>query len=436
MILETRPAASPLRGELTPPGDKSISHRALIFGCLAAGETRVEGLLESEDVRATAAACRQLGMTMARENGVDVLQGTGGKGLQPPVQDLDMGNSGTAMRLLAGVLAAQPFDSVLVGDESLSQRPMMRVVTPLREMGARIETAEGGRPPLRIRASEGLRGIDYSSPVASAQVKSCLLLAGLYARGRTTVREPLKSRDHTENMLPAFGVQLSGQCAVEGGARLRGTALRVPADISSAAFFMVAAALVPGSDLLLRHVGLNETRDGIVRVMQAMGADLRVQDSRVSGGEKVGDIRIRFAGRLKGIDIPEQWVPSLIDELPVILALASLSDGTTRLRGAAELRVKESDRLAVMARGLETLGVELTEYEDGMDVSGGGIGQGRVDGAGDHRCAMSFCVLGQAAAGPVVVDGCHNIDTSYPSFTADLERLGGNVRPAADGVAG
>ena len=427
MILRTEPAASPLRGELTPPGDKSISHRALIFGCLSKGETRVEGLLDSEDVKATAAACRQLGMGLREENGVLVLKGVGERGLSRPDSDLDMGNSGTAMRLLAGVLAAQPFDSVLLGDESLSRRPMDRVVRPLRLMGAEIETAEGGTPPLRIRGTPGLSGIAYDSPVASAQVKSCVLLAGLYASGRTSVSEPLKSRDHTERMLPAFGVQLDGEVAVSGGARLRGTALRVPADISSAAFFLVAAALVPGSDLLLCNVGLNRTRDGIVHVMQAMGADLAVENERESGGERVGDLRVRYAGRLKGVDIPEDRVPALIDELPVLLALAASCEGTTRLRGAAELRVKESDRLAVMARGLETLGVDLEEFPDGMDVRGGEIGGGRVDGAGDHRCAMSFCVLGQVAAGPVIVEGCHNIDTSYPGFTHDLAGLGGNV---------
>ena len=429
MILSTLPAASPLRGELTPPGDKSISHRALIFGCLAEGETRVEGLLDSEDVKATAAACRQLGMGMNEEGGVLVLEGVGERGLSRPDGELDMGNSGTAMRLLAGVLAAQPFDSVLVGDESLSRRPMNRIVRPLRMMGADIETADNGTPPLRIRGTPGLSAIVYDSPVASAQVKSCVLLAGLYAAGRTAVSEPLKSRDHTERMLPAFGVPLDGEVAVSGGARLRGTALRVPADISSAAFFLVAAALVPGSDLLLCNVGLNRTRDGIIQVMQAMGADLAVENEHVSGGERVGDLRIRYAGRLRGVDISEEIVPTLIDELPAILALAATCEGVTRLRGAAELRVKESDRLAVMARGLEILGVDLEEYPDGMDVRGGDIGSGRVDGAGDHRCAMSFCVLGQVAGGPVTVAGCHHIDTSYPGFVGDLAGLGGNVNP-------
>jgi 3-phosphoshikimate 1-carboxyvinyltransferase len=428
MILATQAAPNALLGELTPPGDKSISHRALIFACLAQGTSRIRGLLDSEDVKATANACRQLGMTARVEGGEWVLEGVGERGLQPPDGPLDMGNSGTAMRLLAGVLAAQPFDSELTGDASLNRRPMKRIVAPLGLMGACIETAAGGTPPLRISGRPDLRGIDYESPIASAQVKSCLLLAGLYARGRTTVQEPLRSRNHTELMLPTFGVPLVGNCGVTGGSRLSGTSLQVPADISSAAFFMIAAALVPGSDLLLRNVGLNETRDGIVHVLDAMGADLTIRDRRRFGGEAVGDIRIRYAGRLKAVDIAPDRVPSLIDELPVILALAAAAEGTTRLRGAAELRVKESDRLAVMARGLETLGVSLREYPDGMDVVGGPIGDGRVDGAGDHRCAMSFCVLGQVAAAAVTVSGCENIDTSYPGFVEDLTRVGGVVK--------
>ncbi len=432
MRLLAHAAAGPLRGELTPPGDKSISHRALIFACLAQGESRIGGLLDSADVRATAEACRQLGMQLRREESGHVARGVGDRGLQPPAAPLDMGNSGTAMRLLAGVLAAQSFDSELFGDASLSRRPMKRIVAPLTRMGAIIETAEGGTPPLRIHGTPGLQGIEYESPIASAQVKSCLLLAGLYASGHTTVREPLRSRDHTERMLPAFGVALHGDCGVTGGSRLRGTDVRVPADISSAAFFLVAAALVPGSDLLLRDVGLNDTRDGIIHVLQAMGADLEVYDRRRFGGEWVGDLRIRHNGRLRGIDIPVERVPSLIDELPAILALAATAEGVTRLRGAEELRVKESDRLAVMAHGLETLGVQLRELPDGMDVQGGAtrggaIQGGAVDGAGDHRCAMSFCILGQVASGPVSVDGCENIDTSYPGFVDDLLSVGGSV---------
>jgi len=433
MILATQPAAGPLLGELLPPGDKSISHRALIFASLAQGQSRIRGLLDSEDVQATASACRQLGMTDRFEGDERIVEGVGERGLQPPAAPLDMGNSGTAMRLLAGVLAAQPFDSVLTGDASLSRRPMKRIVAPLGQMGARIETSANGTPPLRISGRSDLRGIDYESPIASAQVKSCLLLAGLYASGHTSVREPLRSRNHTELMLPAFGVPLVGDCGVKGGSHLAGTSLRVPADISSAAFFLVAGALVPGSDVLLRDVGLNETRDGIVHVLQSMGADLAIRNRRRFGGEAVGDIRIRYAGLLKGVDIPPELVPSLIDELPVILALAAASQGTTRLRGAAELRVKESDRLAVMARGLETLGVGLREYPDGMDVEGGPVKGGRVDGAGDHRCAMSFCVLGQVASAAVSVAGCENIDTSYPRFVDDLKSVGGAVGPDGSG---
>jgi 3-phosphoshikimate 1-carboxyvinyltransferase len=428
MILLTEPASSPLSGELTPPGDKSISHRALIFACLAEGRSKVTGLLDSEDVKATANACCQLGMKLQHDGDALLLDGVGAAGLSQPGAPLDMGNSGTAIRLLAGVLAAQPFDSELVGDESLSQRPMTRIVKPLSMMGARIETAAGGTPPLRIHGNPDLHGIDYSSPIASAQVKSCLLLAGLYANGQTSVNEPLKSRDHTEKMLPAFGVNLQGDCAVEGGSRLQAASVHVPADISSAAFFMVAAAMLPGSDLLLRNVGLNETRDGVIHVLKAMGADLTISGLREQGGEAVGDVRVRYAGMLNGIEIPDKLIPSMIDELPVVLALAAVSRGTTVLRGAAELRVKESDRLAVMARGLETLGVCLKEYEDGMDIEGGTVAGGEVDGAGDHRCAMSFAVLGQVASGQVRITGAENIDTSFPAFVQDLSRVGGIIR--------
>ena len=427
MRLKTRPVAGPISGELTPPGDKSISHRALIFACLAQGRSRVTGLLQSEDVKATEQACLQLGMGLERQGDTLVIEGVGARGLSKPQAPLDMGNSGTAMRLLAGVLAAQPFDSVLYGDESLSQRPMTRIVKPLTAMGARIETADNGTPPLNIKGAGDLRGIHYDSPIASAQVKSCVLLAGLYANGRTTVTEPLTSRDHTEQMLPAFGVRMVDGCGVDGGSRLTATQVHVPGDISSAAFFMVAAALVPGSNLLLRNVGLNRTRDGIIKMLQAMGADLTVDNRRRQGGEQTGDVRIRHAGRLRGVDMPVDWVPALIDEIPVILALAAVSDGVTRIRGAAELRVKESDRLDVMARGLKQLGVALEEYEDGIDVTGGRVNGGIVDGAGDHRCAMSFAILGQVAEGELMIEGTENINTSFPSFVRDLASVGGAV---------
>lgn len=421
------PGGSSLRGEIRPPGDKSISHRALILASLASGQSRIEGLLDSEDVRATATACRQLGMTSSEQGETLLINGVGSEGLSAPGAPLDMGNSGTAMRLLTGVLAAQPFSSTLVGDASLSQRPMRRIVQPLEQMGARIQTTESGTPPLKIEGNAQLQGIDFESPVASAQVKSCILLAGLYAQGCTRVSEPRKSRDHTEKMLPSFGVTMEQGCSVAGGSKLSAARIQVPGDISSAAFFLVAAAMIPGSGMLLRDVGLNETRDGIVHVLRAMGADLVVENQRMYGQEAVGDIRVRYGRRLEGIDIPVEWIPSLIDELPAIMALAAVSGGMTRIRGAEELRVKESDRIAVMAQGLETLGVRLKEYPDGIDIEGGAIGEGMVDGAGDHRCAMSFCILGQLAAGPVSVTGAENIDTSYPGFVRDLAAVGGNI---------
>ncbi|MEE8340382.1 MAG: 3-phosphoshikimate 1-carboxyvinyltransferase [Xanthomonadales bacterium] len=427
MILQVGPPGSPLGGELTPPGDKSISHRAVILASLARGQSRIEGLLASEDVRATISACRRLGMTIHKEGEDLLVDGVGAAGLSAPTGPLDMGNSGTAMRLLAGVLSAQPFNSELTGDRSLNTRPMRRIVQPLALMGASIQTTEAGTPPLRITGNPQLKGIHYASPVASAQVKSCVLLAGLYAQGETRVSEPRKSRDHTEKMLPSFGVPLVSGCAVSGGSRLTAAHVRVPGDISSAAFFMAAAALLPDSSLILNKVGLNETRDGIVRVLEAMGADLQLINLRMYGQEAVGDVRIRHNGRLKGIDIPLQWIPSLIDELPVIMALAAVADGVTRIRGAEELRVKESDRILVMARGLESLGVRLTQYRDGMDIEGGAIKGGSVDGAGDHRCAMSFCILGQVADAEIEVKGCGNIDTSYPGFAHDLKTAGGRI---------
>lgn len=427
MKLRVEGQGEPLRGELTPPGDKSISHRALIFASLASGESSIEGLLDSADVRATAEACRQLGARISASGNLTRVEGTGGNGLRAPDSPLDMGNSGTAMRLLAGVLAAQPFESVLIGDESLTRRPMRRIVEPLARMGARIETGSTGTAPLHINGNPQLRGIDYHAPVASAQVKSCVLLAGLYASGRTCVTEPQRSRDHTERMLPLFGVPVDVPCCVTGGARLHAATVAVPSDISSAAFFLVGGAMVEDSELLLRQVGLNPTRDGILHVLQRMGADIELFDRRAYGAEEVADIRVRHRRGLRGIDVPAQWIPALIDELPAIMALAALAHGVTRIRGAEELRVKESDRIAVMARGLQELGVRVEEYHDGIDITGGGIGGGEVDGAGDHRCAMSFCMLAQAAPDPVTISGASHIDTSYPEFTHHLAAVGGVV---------
>lgn len=431
MILTIDPAQSGLLGELTPPGDKSISHRALIFSSLAEGESEISGLLESEDTLATLRACEQLGARVERRSGKIFITGTGGVFKPPPGGLLDMGNSGTAMRLLAGVLSGQGFDSTLSGDDSLNSRPMGRIVVPLKEMGADISASDGGTAPLLIKGGGGLHGIDYVSPVASAQIKSCVLLAGLFASGTTRVSEPRLSRDHTERMLPLFGVELPAPCSVTGGSKLTATRFTVPADISSAVFTLAAAAMTPGSDVLVRGVGLNPTRTGFLRCLEAMGADIRITNQTADSTEPVGDIRLVYSPGLKAIDVPEALIPDMIDELPLLMALAVTASGTTRIRGAAELRVKESDRLAVMAAGLQKMGVELTEYPDGIDVTGGKVTGAHVESAGDHRCAMSFCVLGLVTSSRVEINDAEFIATSYPGFNADMSRLGAKLEASS-----
>ncbi len=428
MILTVEPADAGLQGELTPPGDKSISHRALIFSSLATGRSELSGMLESEDTLATLRACEQLGAGIDRSSGKIYITGTGGE-LKPPSDGrLDMGNSGTAMRLLAGVLSGQDFDSTLSGDESLNSRPMGRIVVPLALMGAHITTTEAGTAPLTIHARGRLHGIDYVSPVASAQIKSCVLLAGLFASGTTRVLEPRLSRDHTERMLPLFGVDLPAPCSVNGGSRLKATHFTVPGDISSAVFVLAAAAMTRGSDVTLRRVGLNPTSTGFLRCLEAMGADVSIIEQSVQSTEPAGDIRLVFSAGLKAIDVPETWIPDMIDELPLLMALSATASGVTRIRGAAELRVKESDRLAVMAAGLRKLGVELKEYPDGMDIKGGNISGARVESAGDHRCAMSFAVLGLVASNRVRIGDAEFIATSYPGFVNDMNSLGANLQ--------
>jgi len=408
-----------LRGATQVPGDKSISHRAVIFGSLADGTTRVSGLLEGMDVLATIAAFRAMGVTIeGPEHGRLVIHGVGLHGLSAPQGDLDMGNSGTAMRLLTGLLSGQPFDSRLTGDASLSRRPMRRVIDPLTSMGARVDSAAGGTPPLQVHGGQPLRGLDYAMPMASAQVKSCLLLAGLYASGPTCVTEPAPTRDHTERMLGGFGypVRHDGAtvCVAPGG-RLVATDLEVPGDISSAAFFLVGASIATGSDLEIRNVGINPTRTGIIAILQAMGADITLHNERTVGGEPVADLRVRSAP-LHGVHIDEAQVPLAIDEFPAIFVAAALADGDTLLSGAEELRVKESDRIAVMAAGLAALGVEVEERPDGMRVRGGRLHGGRVDSHGDHRIAMAFAMAGLVSEAPVVIDDCDNVATSFPGF--------------------
>ena len=417
----------PLTGRLRVPGDKSISHRAIMLGAIADGVTEVTGFLEGEDALATVAAFRAMGVEIqGPEDGRVTIHGVGRDGLQAPRGPLYLGNSGTSMRLLAGLLAGQRFDSELTGDASLSRRPMRRVTRPLAEMGARIDTTPEGTAPLYIHGGQHLQAIDYDLPVASAQVKSAILLAGLYAEGRTCVREPAVTRDHTERMLRAFGYEVDredhGICLV-GGGRLTATALQVPADISSAAFFLVAASITPGSELLLQDVGINPTRTGVIDILREMGADIRIENERTFGDEPVADLRVRHAP-LHGIHIPEHLVPLAIDEFPVLFVAAALAEGETVLTGAEELRVKESDRIQVMADGLQALGARAEPTADGIRIHGGPLHGGTVDSHGDHRIAMAFAVASLRTDGPVRIRDCANVATSFPGFP-ELARQAG-----------
>lgn len=408
----------PLHGELRVPGDKSVSHRALMLSAIAEGTSRIHGFLEGEDTRATAAVLSKLGARIeAGSAGERVVHGVGLHGLRGASVPLDCGNAGTGMRLLAGFLAGQAFDSELVGDASLSKRPMRRVTDPLTQMGARIDTRDG-LPPLLLRGGQALHGIRYALPVASAQVKSALLLAGLYSVGVTEIIEPHPTRDYTERMLSAFGWPIDfspGRARLEGGHRLRATDVDVPADFSSAAFFLVAASLVPGSELRLPAVGLNPRRTGLLQALRLMGADITIERPRESGGEPVGDIVVRHAP-LHGVELPEALVPDMIDEFPVLFIAAAVASGSTVIRGAAELRVKESDRIATMAAGLRTLGASIEETPDGAIIHGGQLHGGAVATHLDHRIAMSFAVAGLVANGPVRINDCAHVATSFPGF--------------------
>jgi len=412
--------AGPLRGSVGVPGDKSVSHRALMFGALADGVSHIRGFLEGEDTRATAAVLQQLGVRIETPaDGERVVHGVGLHGLRASAQALDCGNAGTGMRLLAGLLAGQAFDSTLVGDASLSKRPMRRVTDPLAAMGARIDTQDG-LPPLVVRGGQRLHGIRYELPVASAQVKSALLLAGLYAEGETEVVEPHPTRDYTERMLAAFGWPIAfepGRAKLSGGHTLHATDVDVPADFSSAAFFLVAASIVPGSELRLPAVGLNPRRTGLLEALRLMGADIRVENPRESGGEPVGDIMVRHAP-LHGVELPEALVPDMIDEFPALFVAAAVAEGRTVIHGAAELRVKESDRLAAMATGLRALGITVDETPDGATIHGGTLAAGTVESLTDHRIAMSFAVAGLVAQASVRINDCRHVATSFPGFMA------------------
>jgi len=424
-----------LSGRARVPGDKSISHRSIMLGALAEGVTEISGFLEGEDALATIEAFRAMGVRIdGPVDGRVTVHGVGLHGLQAPKAPIYCGNSGTSMRLLSGILAAQPFDSVLTGDPSLSRRPMRRVVEPLSRMGARIDTTENGTCPLRIHGGQALRGIAYQSPVASAQVKSAILLAGLYAEGRTSVSEPAVSRDHTERMLAGMGyaIQRDGNTVcLEGGGRLRATSIEVPADISSAAFLLVGASIAEGSDLVLEHVGINPTRTGVIDILRLMGADIEVLNPREVGGEPVADLRVRSA-KLRGVRIPEELVPLAIDEFPVLFVAAACAEGETLLTGAEELRVKESDRIAVMAEGLRSLGVDAEALPDGMRIRGGRpYGGGHIHSRSDHRIAMSFTIAALRAEGEIVIDDCANVNTSFPGFAQLARQLGLSIRVEA-----
>lgn len=433
LSLEVAPGGK-ASGEIRVPGDKSISHRAIIFASLADGVTRISGFLEGEDALNTVAAFREMGVTIVGpEDGELTVYGAGVNGLQAPRKPLYMGNSGTAMRLLAGLLAAQEFNSELTGDESLNKRPMNRVAEPLRAMGAQIATGSGGTPPLHITGAP-LHGIDYAMQIASAQVKSCLLLAGLYASGETRVIEPAPCRDHTERMLGGFGypvVRDGSAVRLSGGGKLQATSIDIPADISSAAFFLVAGSITPGARLRLKHVGINPTRIGIITLLRLMGARIDIENERDVGGEPVADLVVEHAP-LTGIEIPAEQIPLAIDEFPVLLVAAACAQGDTILRGAEELRVKESDRIDAMARGLSSLGIQVETYPDGIRISGGQLQGGEVDSFGDHRIAMAFVIAGLRSSGPVRINDCANVATSFPGFVQLASAVGIPVRETVE----
>lgn len=414
-------------GEIRVPGDKSISHRSIMLGALAEGVTHVEGFLEGEDALATLQSFRDMGVIIeGPENGKVTVNGVGLHGLQKPAGALYVGNSGTSMRLLSGILSGQSFDTELTGDDSLTKRPMNRVANPLREMGATIDTADEGRPPMHIRGGSALKGIHYDMPMASAQVKSCLLLAGLYAEGTTSVSEPAPTRDHTERMLKGFGypVERDGQViSIKSGGKLSACDIDIPADISSAAFFLVAGSITPNADITLTHVGINPTRVGVINILRLMGANISLLNEREVGGEPVADIRVQHAN-LKGINVPEDQVPLAIDEFPVLMVAAACAEGTTVVTGAEELRVKETDRIQAMADGLSILGVQCEPTPDGIVIQGGPIGGGTVESCGDHRIAMSFTIASLRANDTITVNNCANVATSFPIFPELATKIG------------
>jgi len=408
-----------LSGTVQVPGDKSMSHRSIMFGGIANGVTEVTGFLEGEDCLRTLDAFTAMGVRIEHTGGgAVVIHGQGTQGLKAAENDIYLGNSGTGMRLMTGLLAGLNLPAKLTGDASLSVRPMRRITDPLATMGAKISTGEGGTPPLTITPGEPLAGIEYECPMASAQVKSAILLAGLHASGTTRVTEPDVTRDHTERMLKGFGVDVETghlTASIKGGQTLQGTSLQVPGDISSSAFFLVGAAMTPGSTLTLKNVGINPTRTGVIDILKLMGADIQMENQRETGGEPVADLVVTGT-QLKGIEVPEPLVSLAIDEFPAIFVAAATATGTTVVTGAEELRVKETDRIAVMADGLRLLGVNIEATDDGARIVGGPIQGGTVDSVGDHRTAMAFSMAALRAQGPITIHDCENVNTSFPNY--------------------
>ncbi len=427
-----------VKGRIRVPGDKSISHRSIMLGALAEGTTTVTGFLEGDDALATLQAFRDMGVEIeGPENGNVTIHGVGLRGLKKPEKPMDMGNSGTSTRLLAGILAGQDFECTLIGDASLSKRPMKRVTDPLALMGAELITSEGGTLPMTIKGKGGsLKAIDYTLPMASAQVKSCVLLAGLFADGQTCATEPAPTRDHTERMLNGFGYEVNSEklddqrmkACLQGGGKLTGRHIDVPSDVSSAAFFMVAAAVSKGSDLVIEHVGMNPTRTGVIDILKHMGADIQLENFHEVGGEPVADVHIKYAP-LKGIHIPEELVPLAIDEFPVLFVAAAAAEGQTVLTGAEELRVKESDRIQVMADGLQAVGIDAQPTPDGMIINGGtqSAQTGEIQSHHDHRISMAMTIAGINAVSEIVIDDCANVNTSFPIFLDLINEVGMSV---------
>jgi len=420
-----------LSGTFRVPGDKSISHRSIMLGSLAKGTTTVTGFLEAEDALSTLKAFQSMGVKIEQPSvGQVKIHGVGLRGLKQAENDIYLGNSGTSMRLLAGLLAGQSFDTVLTGDASLTKRPMRRVLDPLSSMGARVESSEKGTAPLTIKGGFNLSPIDYEMPMGSAQVKSCLLLAGLYAKGITKVTEPTITRDHTEQMLKGFGYKVERvgyTVSIEGGGELTATDIDVPGDISSAAFLIVAACITEGSDITLKHVGVNPTRTGVIDILLQMGANINLENRQVIGGEQVADIRIK-SSQLKGIEIPDELVALAIDEFPVLFIAAAYAEGTTILSGAAELRVKESDRISAMADGLHRVGVDAQATDDGMIIKGGSVTGGIVESFDDHRIAMAFAVAGLRSEKLIQINNCENVNTSFPGFVELANECGFKIK--------